>query len=96
MFDDEDAPPAGKTRLNPVILAAKFGLIPTSPVIAVVPVLEIPLFARITKSPADRRLTSAATPITPGINTAVIRHINATVIAIEKMFLVLFFVLFMV
>jgi hypothetical protein len=36
---------------NPVIYVAAAGLTPISPVIAVVPVPEIPVFARIVKLP---------------------------------------------
>ena len=44
---------------NPVIALSLIGLTPISPVIEVVPVVEIPDFARITKLPADPSGTAA-------------------------------------
>jgi hypothetical protein len=44
---------------NPVMKVAAAGLIPISPTIEVVPVVEIPDFARIAKSPTDPRSTGA-------------------------------------
>jgi hypothetical protein len=58
----------------------------------VVPVVEIPDFARIAKLQADPRSTAEA-PITPGIIAAVIREINAMVKKMEKFFLAPFIVL---
>jgi hypothetical protein len=42
---------------NPVMAVAAIGLAPISPVIAVVPVDEIPVFVRIAKLPAEPRFT---------------------------------------
>jgi hypothetical protein len=69
---------------NPVIAAAATGLTPISPVIAVDPVVDIPDFARITKLPADPRLTVAgpaasrgAVPTRPSIKVATNTPIEA-------------------
>jgi hypothetical protein len=56
--DVENVPDASIIKSNPVMDVAASGLTPISPVIAVTPVVEIPVFARITKLPADRRFTA--------------------------------------
>jgi hypothetical protein len=43
---------------NPVMAVSAMGLTPMFPVMAEVPVVEIPLFARITKLPADPIFTA--------------------------------------
>jgi hypothetical protein len=55
----ENAPPAGRVNAKPVMAVAAIGLTPISPVIEVAPVVEIPAFDRITKLPADPRLTAS-------------------------------------
>jgi hypothetical protein len=55
---------------NPVMYVAAAGLTPISPVIEVVPVVEIPVFARITKLPAVPRDTGAG-PVNVGIGVGV-------------------------
>jgi hypothetical protein len=82
-------------RPNPVMDVAAIGLTPIFPVIFVVPVVVIPDFVRIAKLPADPRFTAEA-PITPGINAAVIRIVRARIKTMEKFFLSLFLILFMV
>jgi hypothetical protein len=75
--DVEYALAAGSVNAKfPVIYVAWAGLTPISPTIAVVPVLEIPVFARITKLPAVPRFTAAGPaanvvidPLKPNINT---------------------------
>ncbi len=76
------------TRANPVIAVELIGLTPISPLMAEVPVFEIPDFARIEKLQADPRSTEVAA-IAPGIIAAVIKKINATVDKIEILFLAL-------
>ena len=44
---------ASAIRLNPVIKLAAAGLTPMSPTMAVVPLVEIPVFAKATKLPLD-------------------------------------------
>ena len=48
------------TSPKPVIKDAAAGLIPISPTIAVVPMVEMPVFARAVKLPATPRLTNDA------------------------------------
>lgn len=48
---------ASATNPNPVIKLAAAGLTPMSPTMAVVPVVEMPVFAKATKFPADPRPT---------------------------------------
>jgi hypothetical protein len=55
---------------NPVIAVAAIGLTPILPVMAVVPVVEIPDFARITKSAAALRFTAAG-PLMAGVGAGV-------------------------
>jgi hypothetical protein len=58
--DVQNVPDGSLINPNPVIELAVFGLIPTSPVMWVVPVAVIAVFARITKCPAYLpRLTGA-------------------------------------
>jgi hypothetical protein len=57
--DVENVFEASAIKPNPVMKLAAAGLIPISPVILVVPVVEIPVFARSTKSPAVPRFTGA-------------------------------------
>ena len=50
---------ASMIRPNPVIAVLSMGLTPISPRIVDPAVVEIPVFARITKLPADPRFTTA-------------------------------------
>jgi hypothetical protein len=52
-------PEGSSAKLNPVMEVAAYGLMPISPVICVVPVVDIPVSARIAKLPADPRSTGA-------------------------------------
>jgi hypothetical protein len=56
--DVEYIPEASIINPNPVTNVAAAGLTPRSPVIAVTPVVEIPVFARITKLPDVPRFTA--------------------------------------
>jgi hypothetical protein len=76
-------------RANPVIAVAKIGLTPIFPLIFDVPVVEIPVFARIAKLHAVPRskVEGVGAPITPGIVTADKRQINIMPKVMEKIFL---------
>src|SRR5450759_3148553 len=67
--DVENVFVASITNPNPVMKLAAAGLTPISPVIAVVPVVETDVFARITKSPAVLRFT----PRPPDVAVAVVK-----------------------
>jgi hypothetical protein len=56
--DVEYVPEASMINPNPVMYVAAAGLTPRSPVTAVVPVVDIPVFARRTKLPAVPRFTA--------------------------------------
>ena len=65
---------------NPVIDVAAIGLTPISPVMWVVPVVEIPVLAIKTKSPDVPRFTVPCT----GRETAAIGRLNVTIIIVPK------------
>ena len=76
--DVEYVPEESIINPNPVMYVAAAGLSPTSPVIEVVPVVEIPVFARITKLPAVPRDTGAG-PVDVGVGVGVCADVDVGV-----------------
>ena len=65
--DVENAPPAGRINANPVMKVAAAGLIPISPLIWVVPVVETSVFASIAKLAAVPRFTAVRPDVVPPV-----------------------------
>jgi hypothetical protein len=78
--DVQNVPDGSLINPNPVIELAVFGLIPTSPVMWVVPVAVIAVFARITKCPAYLpRLTGAGFDALADVVAGSINAIDTTI-----------------
>jgi hypothetical protein len=81
---------------NPVIAVLAIGLTPIFPTIEVVPVVEIPDFARITKLPADPRSTGAcdtAPLVKLGIAVRTSSVAISTAVATPRLFVKIFLLL---
>ncbi len=63
------------------------GLTPISPTIKVVPVVEIPVFARITKSSADPRSTVSVLALAMGMAVAAIESMSIVIMSVDIVFL---------
>jgi hypothetical protein len=77
---------------NPVMAVSVMGLTPMFPVMAEVPVVEIPLFARITKLPADPIFTGIKVAFAVGaLNEATSEN---TIVAVRIILRIFFTIMF--